>query len=269
MAVRRIYLLDYGWLAGDGGWFLPGWGAATYSEREPKRVWIEFPVSGALLDTDAGYILFDTGVALDAWKTHTRNVMEAFPFIKYSDDNRIENQLKRLNLRVEDIAAVIHSHLHFDHVGQTVVFRDTKTPLIVHKKELQTALMLLWLGKEGGYQSANLEPLKGANWYIVDLPVFELTDGVKLYFSGGHTSGHMILTVRTSKGNNYLFTADHIHIPKELELESKGWLLGDYDEWLTFVKHIKLWERIDRHKIIICHDPDLWSKYPRIPGYLE
>jgi hypothetical protein len=62
LGFRRIYLLDYGWLAGDGEWFLPGWGAATYSEREPKRVWVEFPVFGALLDTDVGYILFDTGV---------------------------------------------------------------------------------------------------------------------------------------------------------------------------------------------------------------
>lgn len=129
--------------------------------------------------------------------------------------------------------------------------------------------MMLWLGKDGGYRSANLEPLKGANWYIVDLPVFELTEGVKLYFSGGHTTGHMTLAVKTSRGNNYFFTADHIHISRELELESKGWLLGDYDEWLTFVKQIKIWERIDRYKLVIAHDPDLWSKYPKIPRYLE
>jgi N-acyl homoserine lactone hydrolase len=74
---------------------------------------------------------------------------------------------------------------------------------------------------------------EGCYWYIVDLPVFELTEGVKLYFSGGHTTGHMTLAVKTSRGNNYFFTADHIHIPRELELESKGWLLGDYDEWVN------------------------------------
>jgi len=78
--------------------------------------------------------------------------------------------------------------------------------------------MMLWLGKESGYQSANLEPLKGANWYIVDLPVFEYAEGVKLYFSGGHTTGHMTLAVRTNRGNSCFFTADHIHIPRELEL---------------------------------------------------
>ncbi|MDT7895254.1 MAG: MBL fold metallo-hydrolase [Desulfurococcales archaeon] len=62
--------------------------------------------------------------------------METFPFIRYNEENRIENQLKQIGLRLEDIAAVVHSHLHFDHVGQTVVFKDLKTPLIVHKKEL-------------------------------------------------------------------------------------------------------------------------------------
>jgi glyoxylase-like metal-dependent hydrolase (beta-lactamase superfamily II) len=128
---------------------------------------------------------------------------------------------------------------------------------------------MLWLGKDCRYRSANLEPLKGANWYIVDLPVFELTEGVKLYFSGGHTTGHMTLAVKTSRGNNYFLTADHIHISRELELESKGWLLGDYDGWLTFVKQIKIWESIDRYKLVVAHDPDLWSKYPKIPRYLE
>ncbi len=78
-------------------------GVLRHIVREPKRVWVEFPVSGALLDTDVGYILFDTGVALDAWKTHTRNIMEAFPFIRYSEENRIENQLKQIGLRLEDI----------------------------------------------------------------------------------------------------------------------------------------------------------------------
>ena len=59
--------------------------------------------------------------------------------------------------------------------------------------------MMLWLGKDGRYRSADLEPLKGANWYIVDLPVFELTEGVKLYFSRGHTTGHMTLAVKISR----------------------------------------------------------------------
>ncbi len=36
--------------------------------------------------------------------------MEAFPFIRYNEENRIENQLKQIGLRLEDIAAVVHSH---------------------------------------------------------------------------------------------------------------------------------------------------------------
>ncbi len=267
--VKRIYLTDFGWLAGDGGWFLPGWGAMTYSERSPQRAWVEIPVTGAILDTDIGYLLFDTGVAPDAWQTHTKAVLEAFPVIKFEERNKLEMQLSSLGLKPSDIAFVIHSHLHFDHVGQTNLFKDQKTPLIVNKKELQTALMLLWMGKEGAYQSANLNDLKGANWYIVDLPVFEIAEGIRLYFSGGHTPGHTVLAVKTKKNNTYFFTADHIHLPRELELESKGWLLSDYDEWLTFVKQLKVWEKANKAKIVICHDPDFWNKYPSIPNYLE
>src|SRR5579875_2521348 len=105
--VKKIYMFDFGWLGGDGGWFLPGWGAMTYSDKAPQRVWVEIPVTGVLMDTDIGYIVFDTGVAPNAWQTHTRGVLEAFPVIKFSDENRIEKQLNNLGLKPSDIAFVI------------------------------------------------------------------------------------------------------------------------------------------------------------------
>jgi len=138
MYAEKIYLLDYGWLGGDCGWFLPGaaGGAMTYSNRKPERKWIEIPVSGALIQHKDGYILFDTGISPEAMKTHEKGLMEAFPITRISEENRLENQLKKINVKPEDISFVVISHLHLDHIGQAAIFKDLKTPIIVQKKEL-------------------------------------------------------------------------------------------------------------------------------------
>jgi len=95
MKAKKIYLLDLGMLGGDSGWFLPGaaGGAKTYSNRNATSQWIEIPVSAALIEHPEGYILLDTGIAPDAMQTHEKGLMEAFPIIKFSEENKLEKQL--------------------------------------------------------------------------------------------------------------------------------------------------------------------------------
>ena len=59
--VKKVYLLDYGWLAGEMGWFMPNPG--VYPERNEAKVteWVEIPVSGALIEHDNGLLVVDTG----------------------------------------------------------------------------------------------------------------------------------------------------------------------------------------------------------------
>ncbi|MCY0859774.1 MAG: N-acyl homoserine lactonase family protein [Sulfolobaceae archaeon] len=267
MPVKNVYLLDLGWLGGDIGWFLPGaaGGAMTYSNKNPKREWVLIPVSAAVIEHTDGYILFDTGIAPDAMQTHEKGLMEAFPIEKFSEENRLEKQLALLNLKPEDIMYVVISHLHLDHIGQAVIFKDLKTPIIVQKKELQYALLMLWQNKGGAYDFADLAPLRGANWIPIGDEKLELLDGVEAEFTGGHTPGHQVLNVDVGNGKKFTLTGDYLHLPKELDLQAKGWLLGDADEWHTYIAKMRMRLASKKYKLIISHDPDLWNKYPKAP----
>ncbi|MCS7106715.1 MAG: N-acyl homoserine lactonase family protein [Acidilobaceae archaeon] len=271
--VRRIYLLDFGILAGEPGWFVPNpmlyVEMGNVQELERKHKWIEIPVSGALVEHKDGYVLYDTGGHPEASKVWTQATFNAFPVVKFTENNRLENQLKLVGLRPEDITYVVFSHMHLDHIGQAYLFKEAGVPLVVHKKELQHALYLYWMGKVGGYQPVDLEALKGANWFPLDLPRFELLPGVELIWVGAHTPGSMMMKVTTDEGNTYVFTGDFTHIPQEIELESKGWLLGDFEEFLSGMKMLKLMLRRPRTQAILGHDPHLWEKHPRAPKFLS
>lgn len=268
--VKKIYLLDYGWLSGEMGWFIPDpalWSDKQKGVQKPPE-WVEIPVTGAVVEHEHGRVLIDTGSnpnAKEVWGP----VWEVFPMTKFTDENKLENQLKLIGLKPEDIDFVLFTHLHLDHAGQAYIFADLKTPFIVHKKELLYASYLLYLGKVGAYQPADLEPLKGAEWYPFEGEYFELLPGVELIFAGGHTPGSILIRVQTDAGNTYIFTGDFLHLPKELEVESKGWLLGNADEYLSGIKKLKVLAKRPRTNLVISHDPELWKKYPKAPKSFE
>ncbi|TDA37924.1 MAG: hypothetical protein DSO07_12065 [Thermoproteota archaeon] len=269
--VKRVYLLDYGWLSGEMGYFIPD--PSTWTEKLQNKMrlpeWVEIPVTGAVIEHEEGFVLMDLGSHPEAEKVWTKPVWEVFPMTKYSDENRVENQLKKINLKPEDISFVVFTHLHLDHAGAGYLFSDIKTPLVAHKKEVMWAAYLMFLGKVGAYQPCDMDHLKGANWYLFDGESFELLPGIDLMWVGAHTPGSIIMRVVTNAGNTYIFTGDFVHLPKELEVESKGWLLSDLDEYIIGLKKIKVLARRPKTHIVISHDPELWKKYPKAPKFLE
>jgi len=92
-------------------------------------------------------------------------------------------------------------------------------------------------------------------------------DGVEAEFTGGHTRGHQVLNVKT-KNKKYTFTGDYLHLPEEYNIESKGWLLSNANEWQDYMSKLKLKVKTGTD-MVIGHDPDLWNKYPKAPDYLE
>jgi N-acyl homoserine lactone hydrolase len=270
MPAERIHLLDLGFMNDDAGWFLPGapGGALTNSNKNPKREWVTSPITASVIMHKDGNILFDAGIALDAMDTHGKGLMDAFP-LTISKENDIERQLSQIGLKPGDISFVVMSHLHFDHVGQLSVFKDRKTPILVQKKELQYALYMLWQGKGGAYDRSDLGPLEGANWTPIDDDRFELVDGVELEFTGGHSPGHQVVHVSLKSGNNFTLAGDFFHVPKQYDFEAMGWLLGDADEWHSYIRKLKVREKARKEKIVIGHDPDFWNKYPKAPKYRE
>ncbi len=260
--VKHAYLLDYGLMEAEWGWFLPD--AASVSQRDKPRKWVQFPMLGALIEHDDGYVMIDSGPNPDAAKVWPKESFEAFPVIKFSEENRADTQLARLGLKPEDIRAIIFTHLHLDHAGQAYMFRDSAF-LVAHRRELQHALVQIWEGKTGAYVPVDLEPLRGARWVLIDEERLELLPGIELIRTGGHTPGHMVVKVTAPSGDVWYFMGDFFHMPEEFQAESKGWLLYNGDEFESFARKMRLWATSRRVHMVITHDPTNWQRYPRIP----
>ncbi|MEM3615118.1 MAG: MBL fold metallo-hydrolase [Candidatus Methanomethylicia archaeon] len=61
---------------------------------------------------------------------------------KFTNENRLENQLKLMELKHSDISFIVFTHLHLDHVGQACLFKEYKTPFIAHLREISYAVLL-------------------------------------------------------------------------------------------------------------------------------
>lgn len=141
---------------------------------------------GPFLIKGAGQnILVDTGCDAKSYQTG--------PMPPVEDVASIEDNLTRLDLRIQDIDAVILTHLHFDHVAFLNMFEHC--PLYVQEKELQAAL------NPHPYFSSLYVPA-----YFQDAE-FEVIDGDKTLFPGievalvpGHSSGSQAVIVETGKG---------------------------------------------------------------------
>lgn len=116
----------------------------------------------------------------------------------------LERELERFGLGVEDIGAVIQTHLHVDHAGRLDAFPMT-TPVIVNRAEL----MFAFSGLQGpAYAPEDLAHLLQRLYTpgalgLLDLPVGEtaaLFPGVRAITLGGHTPASMGILVDTDEG---------------------------------------------------------------------
>ncbi|MCH4816667.1 MAG: N-acyl homoserine lactonase family protein [Saccharolobus sp.] len=269
MSVNRIYLLDHGKINADMGWFLPTPMTAEEMKNPKPRSWVSVNVISVLIEHTDGIILFDTGIPDKTEEKWPQMALNVFPVSQFSDVNKMENQLKLIGLKPEDIHFIVFSHLHLDHAGNLEVFKSFKPSVIVHEKELKYALLNVWLNKPVPYLMRDLEILRDMNVVPLSSEYLEILPGVEVYLFGGHTPGSLVLKLRTQNDNNYILTGDFIHVPEELDFESKGWLLGNAEEYYTRIRLLKSMMRMPRTNIIISHDPKLWEKYPKAPKELK
>ena len=111
-------------------------------------------------------------------------------------------ELKRENLAPEDITMVIYTHLHYDHVGNCGLF--TRAKHIVQKDEWKEFLNPLPVTRFNGYYNQSAIPiLENLDLYLIDNDI-NLTDGIRLLKTPGHTSGSQSIAVRTARGEYYI-----------------------------------------------------------------
>jgi len=178
--------------------------AALTPPLDPNLV-LEIPYLGFLLQKGKQNILVDTGISdsfiIDgkAWGGYPAQAGRAY----------LEKAIADAGVDPLDVDTILFTHLHNDHAANTTMFKNAR--LIFQRDEWKTLLdPLPVMNIRRDYDPALVEELKSMDCLKVDGD-FEVTDGIKVYKTPGHTPGSMSIAVRTKKGIQVI-VGDHFHL---------------------------------------------------------
>lgn len=161
-------------------------------------------VFGFVIDHPDGAIVVDTGVG------------RGNPFIDqiYSPTVwDLAELLASIGIEATSVAAVVNSHLHFDHCGQNPLYYGTSVPVYVHSDEVEAAKERFYTVPEwAGVPVHQLRAVRGDE---------AIADGVRLLSTPGHTRGHQSVVVEAHDGRVVL-AAQAVWDIEEFEQEKAG-----------------------------------------------
>ena len=156
-------------------------------------------------------------------------------------------ELARFELQTADVSMLVNSHLHFDHCGNNRLFPDAE--IFVHANELSIAstpryTVTGWFNYEG----ARITPVSEDT---------EISPGVTLIQSPGHTPGHQSILVETAGGRTLIaaqaaYTADEYRRGGDPAEQAHEGLNEQY------VQSILRLKSLDAQRVYFSHDTAAW-----------
>lgn len=254
----KFYILDNGWETLDKSFFIAGANSGVDSNRNPTNEWIDIPIQAYLVETDAGYILFDTGCDPDWKENWPAFIPEQSPYF-VTEEQLLLNRLAQLGVSPDDIRYVVISHLHVDHAGNLHHFKNAE--VFVNEDEFLQTLKAYVTGRDlDVHVPSDIEKIIAAklNWHLLpnDTKEYHLTDGVTLLnFGSGHSFGMVGMRVDLPKTGRLLIVADAIYCKENVEPEIKvPGILYDSLGYKRTAKYILDYARETGSKILYGHD---------------
>jgi len=197
---------------------------------------IELRTDPILLQLDQKNFLIDAGMGNDKL---TDKQIRNFGVLEQSS---IEYCLKKLNLTLHDIDAVLMTHLHFDHAcGLTKKNKEGKFIPVFADTPIYTSAVEWHEMKNPNIRSINT--YWKMNWEPIQEQVrtfedeIEIADGLRMIHTGGHSDGHAILVFEDGD-DCFIHMADlmptHGH-------QNKLWVLAYDDYPVTSVHQKEKW----------------------------
>src|SRR5262249_6720207 len=122
--------------------------------------------------------------------------------------------LASFGLTVNDINAVVFTHLHWDHSGGATSFDASRRPVPTFATAVHYVNRLEWEDAisgapelSGSYSTENFKPLEESGQLVLVDDDVELAPGLWTRVTGGHTRGHQAL-VFESGGETALYLGD-------------------------------------------------------------
>jgi N-acyl homoserine lactone hydrolase len=218
------------------------------------------PVWSALIRTPEGNVLFDSGLH----PVHIANPYATFGKpppereaetlrVVMEPEDAIVSRLAALDVRPDDVAIVVNSHLHFDHAGNNGAF--PRATFVVQSEHLAFAK-----GKPN---------FPGVYWDIAELHYQPVTgrarvaSGVEVVSTPGHAPGHQSLVVDLAETGRVVLTGDAAFTRENIERgEIPAMDEAAARESLALIRSLARGE-LDR--VFTSHDANAWERWRRAP----
>jgi len=262
MVDATVHLIERGNVRADAGHIVEGFGMATASEPEPEPMRGAGPVYNLVIDHPEATILWDTGSHPEAGDGHWPDAL--YDRFEHYDagEHRLPDQLEAAGFGIEDVDAVIATHLHLDHAGGLYHFDGTDVPVYVHEEELKQAYYLAKTGEfRSPYVAADFD--HDLNWSVVHGRREQHWEDVELLHLPGHTPGLLGVLLHLDGGSqedpdSHLFVGDlaDARVNYEKGAPLGPMLLWDRPAWIESLHWCYDLERRHDASVYCGHDAD-------------
>lgn len=258
MAVDRLYTFSLGTLPVPLELLLPGWDPVDTGP---------IPMGTILAHAPEGWFLFDVGLSVDFRRPEVYEELFVWgPPTLPGDGDPLLDALAACGVGLDEIQAVVLSHLHNDHTGGLRHFGGGRgTPVLVQQAELDFAAS----GTAGPWlRPADWEPY-GVEFCALDGPA-AIATGIDAIPSPGHTPGHQSFLITLASGARCLFAYDAIPLSGNLERGvATGIVSGDPAQAAATQELLLRRATAARARLVPGHCPQVWAALPVPPAHLS
>lgn len=252
MSVQKVHIVPIGSLGTDRAWLERGEGLPLERDECMARGrWVHSSMHYVIIEHSDGLICWDTGAPKDWEERWASSGLEtANPYEYVEDGQYFADRLAELNFAPADFSHVVLSHLHCDHAGNLAAFKGTGAQLIVHEKELASAL---------GFEGPFLGPYVKSSYEGFDFTTIsgdtEILPGVRALETPGHTAGNMTLRVDTRNAGVLFFASDAIYTAENYyPRKQMPRIVWDEDMWRASADKIRVMAEEQDGLVVFGHD---------------
>ncbi|MGM0606767.1 MAG: N-acyl homoserine lactonase family protein [Halobacteriota archaeon] len=256
-----VTLVDRGRVRADVGYVQSGYTMADAKTPNPSHEIGDFVVWSAVVETADGTYLFDTGCPPDADTYWPEPLYDAFePYD--AADRSLSIDLGRNGYAIDDMDAVVMSHLHLDHVGELDRFEGADVPVYVHRAELPFAYFSAKTSE--GSIAYLAEDFDGEyDWQIVHGDSHTIVPGFELLHLPGHTPGLLGARIDLDGGDRTLLIAgDEAYVDANYTdgVPLGPGLLWSRPDWKASLNRLREIERQTDASVLYGHDLDRFEE---------
>lgn len=225
---------------------------------------ITLPITAYLITHPRGNVLFDTGPHAELLDPASARLggMAKYMTVTFRPEDHIVERLGEVGLKPSDIAAIVNSHLHYDHAGGNAAFPEAT--VYVQRREWEAAHAADMVARNG-YNPSDYEIPAASHVVCVDGERDLYGDGTILLLpTYGHTPGHQCLLLRIG-GRVIILSGDACYLGENVERCRASRLSFNVGDAQFSLERLAAMKR-QGAELIIGHDPQQWSQLPHAPA---